>query len=283
VSLLSETIQQKQTIKTSNYPNYLVSTIHITNTLVLRIHGETDMEYIETGFEIKELANSTDENIVTFRGYAGVFGNIDSHRDILQQGCSTKSLSESKGIIPILDSHQSYSQIGWNKQATEDTIGIDVLGELNLTVQKAKEVYALALQAKKLGAPMGLSIGYITKKYILEEETDIRTLTEIDLKEYSFVAFPSNKRASVLSIKSIASELAGFGITEDPKALEGLLREVGFSASVSKKTATTAMQLSKKTQLDTESLREVDESEVKDVLEAMRIMNATTELQLLRA
>lgn len=229
-------------------------------------------QFVESTFEIKGV-----EEDGTFEGYAGVFNNIDSHRDILMPGSTKKTLRESKGKIPILADHWRDDQIGWNTSAKEDDTGIFVKGALNLVVQKAKEKHALAKQAQALGAPIGLSIGYITKEYTIDHDKEIRKLLQIDLKEYSFVAFPSNTRASVLSIKSIARSLDGFDITEDPRALEGLLREVGFSISVSKKTASTAIALSKGDVTD-KHLREVDENEAKDVLEAMRIMNAQLEM-----
>jgi len=230
------------------------------------------LQFVETGFEIKAVKDDG-----AFTGYAGVFGNIDSHRDILQPGCCTKSLAESKGKIPIFDNHWG-DQIGWNETAEEDTIGIKVSGQLNLIVQKAKEQHALAKQAMGVGASVGLSIGYRTIKYTIDEEAEIRHLTEIDLKEYSFVAFPSNTRASVLSIKAIAKELGSFDVKGNPKAIERIWREVGFSISESKQLTTAAMKLSG-VKLDDESLRDVDENEAKDVLEAMQLMNTSMALR----
>ena len=232
-----------------------------------------DPQYIETKFELKSV-----EADGTFTGYAGAFGNIDSHRDILVKGCVTNSILQTNGIIPILADHWQDEQIGWNAEMTQDDYGILVKGVLNLEVQKAKEKYALAKQALDLGAKcIGLSIGYYTKKYTWDEDKEIRYLHEIDLKEYSFVPFPSNTSANVTAMKSIVSRtgLNKFGIKDSPKALEELLREVGFSVSVSKKVATTAMALSKK---DANHLREVDHSEVKDTLAVLQLMNAKSGL-----
>ena len=233
------------------------------------------LQFVETGFEIKTVADDG-----TFTGYAGVFGNVDSHRDVLQPGCCTKSLVESKGKIPILADHSREHQIGWTLDAKEDTVGILVSGALNLKVQKAVEKHALAKQAMELGAPVGLSIGYITEDYSIDEKECVRNLKQIDLKEYSFVAFPSNTRANVLSIKSIAKELGEFDVKGNPKAIERIWREVGFSISESKQLTTAAMKLTS-VKLDDESLREVDENEAKDILEAMQLMNASMELRQL--
>lgn len=231
------------------------------------------MNFIETGFELKEVADGG-----TFHGYAAVFGNLDSHRDIVQPGATLDSIKASKGLFPILADHWRDAQIGWNKSASEDSTGMLVHGELNLEVEKAREKHALAKQAMKLGAPIGLSIGYITNKYTIDNDQEVRNLLAIDVKEYSFVAFPSNTRANVLSIKSIADEL-GTAVTESPKALEALLREVGFSVSVSKKATTTILALARKDVGDDSRLRDVDEGEVKEMLEMMQIMNMNMQME----
>jgi len=233
-------------------------------------------KYIETPFEVKTI-----EETGAFTGYAAVFNNVDSHKDIILPGACTKSIEESGGIWPILDSHWG-EQLGWNAVASEDSTGLLVTGGLNMKVAKAVEKHALAQQAKKVGGKMGLSIGFYTKESSYNEETDIRTLMEIDIQEYSFVVFPSNTRAQVLSMKSILGDLGKqlktSEITTDPRLLESLLREVGFSNSVSKKTASTAISLS---HTDTKNLCEVDEidqSELEELSLIMTLMEQKVEL-----
>jgi len=236
------------------------------------------MQFIETGFEVKAV-----EEDGSFSGYAGVFGNVDSHRDILMKGCTAASIRKSKGKIPILDHHDSWGgQIGWNNTAKEDDVGILVGGLLNLKVQRAVETHALVKQAMDIGAPYGLSIGYISEEYSIDEKEHIRKLEVIDLKEYSFVTFPSNTRANVLSIKSIAKELGEFDIKGNPKAIERIWREVGFSVSESKQLTTSAMKIAG-VKLDDASLRDVDENEAKDVLESLRLMNTGLDLAQINA
>jgi hypothetical protein len=149
---------------------------------------------------------------------------------------------------------------------------------LNLKVQRAVEVHALVKQAMDLNAPFGLSIGYYTEKYTIDEKESIRLLDKIDLKEYSFVTFPSNERANVLSIKAIAKELGNFNVRGNPKAIERIWREVGFSQSESKQLTASAMKLVK-VDVSDEGLREVDELEAKETLEALQQMNTVLELR----
>ncbi len=245
--------------------------------LIDRKQGDTmSKKFLETAFEIKGIEDSG-----SFVGYAAVFDNVDSHDDIIQKGATVKSIAKSKGVFPILADHWGDNHIGYNESAVEDIIGLKVEGQLNLDVRAAKERYSLAKQAHNLGAPFGLSIGYYAKDSSYEHETGIRTLLEIDIKEYSFVPFPSNTRAAVLSIKSLMDDIGDFkGVKKDPKILERIFREVGFSNSESKKLSTTACKFGNTTVLSGDSLREVDDNEVEDTLTAMKMLNMNTILEL---
>jgi HK97 family phage prohead protease len=220
--------------------------------------------------EMKELDESGN-----FMGYASVFNNLDRHRDIMMPGAFEKTLKKSKGVIPILADHDPYKQIGWNTEASEDSKGLKVVGKLNLDIQLAKERHSLAKQAKEVGASSGLSIGYITKESVWNEDKKTRSLNEVDLWEYSFVTFPANTRATVMRVKSIMENLGlSADFTEDPKALEAFLCEAGFSNSVSKKVAASAVSLQKKDHPsdelldDPQSLCEADQKAVAAMLES---------------
>ena len=102
----------------------------------------------------------------------------------------------------------------------EDAKGLRVKGKLCLEVDKGKEAHALL----KMGALNGLSIGFISKQWAYDRETEVRTLTEVDLWEVSLVTFPANDKARVTNVKS-ADELYA------PKDAERILRESGFSKS----------------------------------------------------
>jgi HK97 family phage prohead protease len=133
-----------------------------------------------------------------FTGYAAVFNNIDLGGDIIAPGAFSKTIQE-KRDHPVLLGHNPREVIGVNKSYTEDAKGLLVEGQLVLGVQKAKETHELM----KAGAIKGMSIGYdvVTDEY--NRETDVRTLKEVKLWEYSFTPFPMNPEASVLAVKSI--------------------------------------------------------------------------------
>lgn len=203
-----------------------------------------------------------------FVGYASIFNNIDSYRDIVMPGAFEKTIKKTKGIFPILADHDPYKQIGWNTEAEEDKRGLKVTGQLNMEVQLARERHSLAKQAKEIGGKSGLSIGYVTKISERDETKRTKKLLEVDLWEYSFVVFPANDKANVVRVKTLMENLGiSVDYTEDPKGLELFLREVGFSNSESKKIANVAIALRRKEHpTDDLDLREVDPETVKKMI-----------------
>lgn len=157
-------------------------------------------KYLSCGFELK----GVDAKGV-FTGYGSVFGELDSHRDIVVKGAFAESLQidfADKGRkVPILWQHDQWNPIGVYEEIREDDHGLFVKGQLNLKVQQGLECHALMEQ----GALSGLSIGYTTKErnYITVGDDTIRQLTKVRLYEVSPVTFPSGDSARVESIKSM--------------------------------------------------------------------------------
>ncbi len=137
-----------------------------------------------------------------FHGYAATFGNVDLGCDVIHPGAFRKSLTDTRGRLPILDHHDPTRQIGWNLEAREDEHGLFVRGQLDLNVQAARERHSLMKMAARLGGNTGLSIGFQS----VHEEPDghdfkIRHLREVSLLEYSLVTFPMNPQAGVTRVK----------------------------------------------------------------------------------
>ena len=159
------------------------------------------IEYKTFSFKV----DGTDEKGL-IRGYASTFGNIDYGMDVVDKGAFKKSIKETRGKIPILADHRASEHIGWNERAEEDDKGLWVEGSLILTVAKAREKYDLTKKALEIGAPMGLSIGYMTIKSEPDREKPIvRRLKELKLFEYSIVTFPMNVEAMITSAKSMGN------------------------------------------------------------------------------
>lgn len=159
----------------------------------------------------------------TVEGYGSVFGVRDNYDDVIAKGAFVQSLKDHKasGTMPaMLWQHDADKPIGVWTEMVEDEKGLRIKGQLAMETVKGKEAHALL----KMGALNGLSIGFMSKQWAYDRETEVRTLTEIDLWEVSLVTFPANEKARVTNVKS-ADEMA------TPKDAEKALRDVGFSKS----------------------------------------------------
>lgn len=156
-------------------------------------------------------------------GYASVFGVLDTWADIIAAGAFSATIKAHKaaGTMPaMLWQHDGDDPIGVWSEMAEDANGLRIKGRLCMETACGKEAHALL----KMGAINGLSVGFVTKSYEYDTETDVRTITEVDLWEVSLVTFPSNSKARVTSVKS-SNEI------QAPKDAERILRDAGFSKS----------------------------------------------------
>jgi hypothetical protein len=160
----------------------------------------------------------------TIEGYGSVFGVRDNYDDIIAKGAFAASLAEHKaaGTMPaMLWQHSADAPIGVWTDMVEDEKGLYIKGQLVMDTVRGKEAHALL----KAGAINGLSIGFMSKQWAYDRDTDVRTLTEIDLWEVSLVTFPANEKARVTNVKASPDDMA------TPKDAERILREAGFSKS----------------------------------------------------
>lgn len=180
--------------------------------------------------QFKELKETN--KIAEFIGYASTFGNVDLENDIIEKGAFLKSLKEKGMKYPILIDHSAriMTQAGWNIEAKEDEKGLMVKGELNLEVEAGRTAYSLIKQAKRHGAEMGLSVGFMVKDFEIKDE--IRIIKEIDLFEYSIVVIAANPMAGVTSVKDLKDRKE---ISLKKREIEHLLRDVGCSKSQAQK------------------------------------------------
>ena len=175
-------------------------------------------KHFDVGFEIKAVnADGTVE------GYGSVFGVRDNYDDVIAKGAFVQSLKGHKaaGTMPaMLWQHDADKPIGIWTEMVEDEKGLRIKGQLAMETVKGKEAHALL----KMGALNGLSIGFMSKEWAYDRDTEVRTLTALDLWEVSLVTFPANEKARVTNVKS-ADEMA------TPKDAEKALRDAGFSKS----------------------------------------------------
>lgn len=169
-------------------------------------------------FEIKAVTASER----TFEGLAAAY-SLDLGGDIIVPGAFEKTLAywEQKGFsIPLLNQHQYYNGIhdvlGSMVEAEERPEGLWAKFEVS---QGANGDLLLDhIQNKRLN---GLSIGYQPVEYEINNDTGVRTLKEIRLKEVSAVIWPMNEDAVIdaSSVKSAASEMSDDELRESLEAL----------------------------------------------------------------
>ena len=159
----------------------------------------------------------------TVEGYGSVFGVRDNYDDVIAKGAFIQSLKDHKaaGTMPaMLWQHDADKPIGVWTEMVEEEKGLRIKAQLAMETVKGKEAHALL----KMGALNGLSIGFMSKEWAYDRDTEVRTPTAIDLWEVSLVTFPANEKARVTNVKS-ADEMA------TPKDAEKALRDAGFSKS----------------------------------------------------
>lgn len=184
----------------------------------------TKLERRDDGREIRayalEIRATGDDG--TVEGYGSVFGVKDSYDDVIVKGAFAESLKTHKaeGTMPaMLWQHNAEEPIGVWTEMVEDAKGLKIKGQLALDTTRGKEAHALL----KMGALNGLSIGFMSKEWQYDRDTEIRTLTQIDLWEVSLVTFPANDKSRVTNVKAATEEVSA------PKDAERILRDAGFS------------------------------------------------------
>jgi HK97 family phage prohead protease len=169
------------------------------------------MENLYTDVELK-FANSR-EPTGLFEGYAAVFGNLDSHKDIIKPGAFKESLAERKAQgrnVPLHVMHRFAGgdglPVGVLHKIEEDSKGLHTVGKISgMNTDAGRLLYERA----KDGAFGGLSIGYKVKEggavFGGRGDAHRRILTNLDLKEISLVDSPSNAMSRISEFKTLTS------------------------------------------------------------------------------
>lgn len=128
-----------------------------------------------------------------FTGYASLFGVPDLGRDVVAPGAFAASLAARGAAgVRMLWQHDPAEPVGRWLSLNEDGRGLRVAGQLNLAVQRARELNALVND----GALDGLSIGFRTVRAV-PERGGLRRLHSLDLWEISLVTFPLQPGARI--------------------------------------------------------------------------------------
>lgn len=224
-----------------------------------------EKKFLTFPFELK--AEDLEETGI-FKGYGAVFGNKDSHHDIIMPGAFTNTLLKGgrngNGVAMLLQ-HDARRPIGvWNLLA-EDKKGLKVEGQLVMKTKDGQETYELM----KAGALKGLSIGYDTIIDEVDKKKRVRYLKEIALWEISPVVFASNIRAVITAVKEF-KELIKQATTE--RELEKALRESDiFSKNDAQHVISLIKSSLREAEIDNKS--EIDNDTLFGILDSLKMVN----------
>jgi HK97 family phage prohead protease len=173
-------------------------------------------------------------------GYGAVFGNRDSHDDMIVPGAFKDSLAERKAAnrsVPMHLMHRVFGgdgvPVGVWTSVEEDDKGLRVEGKLSgMNTDKGRHLFELV----KDGALGGLSIGYKVRtngaSYGKKAGEPKRTLKALSLQEISLVDDPSNALTRVNEIKAAIVAAQGEdgvgdpGVPDVPGAVERLAEAI---------------------------------------------------------
>lgn len=136
---------------------------------------------------------------IEIRGYASVFGNLDSQQDRVMPGAFLESIA-TKFPIPLLWHHYRDQPIGQVEFAKEDDHGLYIHARIIRGFSESDRASSLI----KEQCISGLSIGYQVLGYeyeALPTEQVVRSLYALDLWEVSIVTFPANQAARITSFQ----------------------------------------------------------------------------------
>lgn len=170
------------------------------NTNVIPLNPETK----EVHFEVKSHEQKQDANgipIGIVRGIASTFDDSpDRDEDIVASGAFDQTIKDLKSRgrdVRMLFQHWSENIIGKFpiNNIEINSRGLMVEGQINLDVQKGREIYSLIKQ----GALSDFSIGF----QVLDQEfkNGIRIINNLELFEISVVTEPANMNARITEVK----------------------------------------------------------------------------------
>ena len=185
------------------------------------------LERIVLPFEVKMIDG--DSQAGEFEGWASTFNGVDSYGDMIAKGAYTKTLDDwrDKGKLPaMLWQHRMDMPIGDYISMKEEDKGLYVRGNLWVKGDQRIEQAVVAQNMMKGTGPSGLSIGFVTKDYEMQEVQggQIRMIKEIELYEVSVVTYPADSRAQITQAKSLVGDDSKLA---DIRAFENFLCDEG--------------------------------------------------------
>jgi len=185
---------------------------------------KSGLDRIDVAFEIKSLHDDDeDDKFFIFEGLASTFGNLDLVDDIVMPGAFKESIE--KQFPVVLWQHNSHEPIGVPVELRETAEGLFIKARLP---KDDTFVSGRVIPQLKIGSIKTMSIGFFVLEFDMDDSM-IRKLIKLDLKEVSLVTFPANPRAVITDVKAITVE--DVKKVTSRRMFEKFLRDAGLSKS----------------------------------------------------
>lgn len=233
---------------------------------VVAIDGETieDVKNMILNFVIKSTVEKKDDGPHTFTAFATTFGNIDRHDDVISPAAvqsAVKRLNDEGKMPKILKDHDSRQRPAVMTSMVPNDKGLVIEGKF-LETQLGKDTF---IEVRD-GAITDMSIGFMILSDHREDE--IRVIDDMELMEVSFVTFPANEHANIISVKNSTP----YPKPDTIRQFEKLLRD---AAGFSKKEATTIASVGFGESKARDVLMQSIVENLKDINTEMRIKHVT--------
>jgi HK97 family phage prohead protease len=128
--------------------------------------------------------------------------SIDSYNDRVLPTAFTRTVSHNRGIFPILVMHDPTKVVGSSTHIEIGKDDVTAYGKINLKTQLGEETYS----GMKFDPPYfnQTSIGFVSLDDEYDRKTNIRTIKELKLLEFSLITrnFAANSDAMVQSVRA---------------------------------------------------------------------------------
>ena len=144
------------------------------------------------------------------------------HKDIIQKGAYTKTLTENRRRIKYYYQHNLDRPIGKFEELFEDEVGLKFVAKMAIDTIDGKDAY----EKMKFGLIEENSVGIIPTKTIPEE--GVRIIKEVKLFEISAVSLAANDMAMINSVKA-QKPLSAEAIIDRVDKIQKMLKRANIS------------------------------------------------------
>lgn len=242
---------------------------------VVAVIGETmgEKKEVVLNFTIKStFEKKDDDGPHTFTAFATTFGNVDLDGDVIMEGAVDESIRKvlATGKFPkILKDHDRTQRPAVMTSIIANDKGVLIEGKF-LDTQLGRDTF---IEVRD-GAITDVSMGFNLEPDGISFRDGKHFISQLEFKEVSFVTFPANEEANIISVKNKEpNKFTSYPKPDSVRQFEKLLRDAG---GFSKKEATTIASVGfrESKERDVRLIQSIVDN-LKNTTEEMRIKHGT--------